>query len=305
MSHESGVLLVGAGFIGSTFARYQLAAGTRLAILTRHGAPELEKLGARVVVGRQENSDVVTSLLPQFGTVIHFACSTNPAASHADPTLEEQEYLKPLRDFLAAASSHPPRNLIFVSSGGTIYGDPAHLPVDEYAPTMPLSPHGQAKLEAEHLIRQFADIHGVRLSVLRPSNIYGPGQNARPGFGVIPTLLDCAFFGRVFRVRGDSVRDYLYIDDMAAALDLLVKTETAKGIFNVGYGQGTSLRQLVAVVQKVSGKDLHCVDTPELPGAVNQIVLDTGRLTAATGWKPHMTLENGIARTWEWIQNSR
>jgi UDP-glucose 4-epimerase len=305
MNREAGILLVGAGFIGSAFARCQLAAGTRLAVLTRHGVPELEKLGAQVVVGRQENCDVVASLLSQFDTVIHFACSTNPAASHADPALEEQEYLTPFRGFLEAASNHPPRNLIFVSSGGTIYGDPARLPVDECAPTMPLSPHGQAKLEAEHLIRQFADIHGVRLSVLRPSNIYGPGQNARPGFGVIPTVLDCASFGRVFRVRGDSVRDYLYIDDMVAALDFLVKTKAANGIFNVGSGQGTSLRQLVAVVQKVSGKQLHCVDTPELPGAVNQIVLDTGRLTAATGWKPRMTLENGIARTWEWIQNSR
>lgn len=299
-----GVLLIGAGFIGGAVALCLRADGGRVGVLSRRGEPTLVAAGCEVRTASQENAEAVREMASRYGTVIHLACPTTPAASVIDPELEEREHLRPLSACLGALRAVPPRRLIFVSSGGTLYGDPEQLPANEDAPLRPLSPHGRAKAEAERRVTAFAEATGTALTMLRPANVYGPGQTLRPGFGVVRTLFERVRAGQEVDLWGDGERDYLFIDDMVAAVVAVLASE-ADGIYNVGSGVGTSLGELAKEIGRVASMPVAVRTHAARPGDVRRIVLDAGKLGRATGWRACVGLAEGLARTWRWLETPR
>lgn len=301
---EQSVFLIGAGFIGGTVAQRLCSLGWRVGVLNRRAAPELVASGCEVRIAQQDDAGAVREMVSRYDVVIHLACPTTPSASATNPGLEEREHLGPLSVCLCTLREAPPRRLVFISSGGTLYGDPETLPADEDAPVRPLSPHGRAKAEAERLMTAFAHATGTALTILRPANVYGPGQTLRPGFGVVRTLFERVRAGQEVDLWGDGERDYLFIDDMVDAVMAVLNSEAA-GIYNVGSGVGTSLAELTTEIGRVAGVPVSVRKHAARPGDVRRIVLDAGRLGRTTGWQARVDLAEGLARTWHWLETRR
>lgn len=296
MSSTEAVLLVGGtGFIGRALAARLAAAGHEVHVLGRRPASGLPA-GVVVHCGDQGDRDVVRPLLARCGVIVHLAGATVPADTAWQPVAEVEASLLPALRFLECAQEFPGRRYVLLSTGGALYGD-ADLASEQTRPA-PGSYHGAGKLALESFFGVFGQRQPGSLSILRPANVYGPGQPLRAGFGVIRTLLERASDGGQVVVYGNggAVRDYLYIDDMVAAC-LAALTAPAL-ICNIGSGEGVALRELIATVERVTGRALAVDYRPARASDVGRIVLDAGLARASLGWMPGVSLEEGVARTW-------
>ena len=286
MSGDGVLLLGGTGFIGSALA----------------GRLEQERIATHIV-GRN-NGDLLEKALPECGTVIHLASATTPGSSARYPNLELGNLALTLR-LLELLQNQPETHLIFFSSGGTVYGNPHRLPVAEDAPIAPLSNHGAGKAAQEVFCEAFRT-QGRAVTILRPSNAYGPGQTLRQGFGLVRTLIEHATNDTPFKIWGDgeSVRDFIYIDDIVEATIRLIKLSQDSGTYNIGSGMGYRINQVVGIVRNISEKRLETIYRPARGIDVRSVVLDSTRLKALLSWTPQIGLEDGVHRTLAWLKHA-
>jgi UDP-glucose 4-epimerase len=286
VSREDVLLLGGTGFICSDLAK-RLEKGERAVhILGRHDAELLE------------------NVLPQCGTVIHLASASTPGSSATHPSLELGNIALTLR-LLELMQSQPETHLIFFSSGGTIYGNPDRLPVTEDTPMAPFSNHGAGKSAQEAFCHAFRAC-GHAVTILRPSNAYGPGQIPRSGFGLIRTMLECIHLGTPLEIWGDgeNIRDFIYIDDIVEVGMQLINLPQDSGTYNLGSGIGYSINQIRCIVEEITGTEFTLSYRSARDIDVRAVVLDIGRIHHELGWTPRVDLYEGIRRTWEWLQET-
>jgi len=299
MTDRQSVLLIGGtGFIGGALATRLAAEGYDVNVLSRTGArSKVFAPGTTAHLGDQGDSTLIAPLLRKCRHVFHLAASTTPADTVWHPAQEAEKNLLPTLRFLECAQDYPDNRYIFLSTGGALYGDAA-LAYEE-TPPRPTSYHGATKLALEYFFSILDQRHPGSLTVLRPSNVYGPQQPLRPGFGVIRTLLERARDGAKITVFGDgnAVRDYLYIDDLIDACLLAMDKPT--GTYNIGSGKGHSLRNILSMIEKVTGKPLEIDYQPQRASDVQRIVLDTGRARKQLGWQAHVPLLDGLQRCWQ------
>lgn len=307
MASEQSILLVGGnGFYGRALARRLAASGQEVHVVSRSTAPG-ENDGIFFHRGSQDDPAVMRPLLERCPVLVHLASTSTPGSSARDPVHDTMYNVLPAARLLGIAAATPPARVLCVSSGGSVYGNPARVPVDEQAPLQPLSYHAAGKVALEALFQAFAHAHGTSLAVLRPSNLYGPGQDLRSGFGLVRTLLERALRSEPVEVWGDgsAVRDYIYIDDAVAACERLIAQPAATGVFNLGSGRGTSIAEMVELVARATGRQLGVVCRPGRGTDVQAIVLDTERLQSATGWTVRVGLEKGLEQSWRWMFTPR
>jgi UDP-glucose 4-epimerase len=293
------VLLIGGGFIGQALARHLVAGGRVVHVLGRHVASGLRD-GIVSHRGCQSDATVIAPLLKYCDAVVHLASATTPGSSARAPARDVAENLVPLAGFLEALADAGPKRVLFLSSGGAIYGNPESLPATECHPPQPISWHAAGKAAAEIFMETFARQTGAPVAILRPANVYGPGQSLQAGFGLVRNLLDKARSGEAVEIwgSGQQMRDFLYIDDLVDACTRLLDTPMATGVFNAGSGVGTTLLELVELVRQVTGRDLPVQLMPGRGIDVEGIWLDCSRLHEATGWQPTTTLADGLMHTW-------
>lgn len=286
--NQNGVLLLGgAGFIGSALATRLQRYKVPLHIVGRHNVNQLELL------------------VPQCRTVIHMASATTPGSSAQHANLEVGNLVLTLR-LLDLLRAQPQTHLIFFSSGGTVYGNTQPLPVTEDCPIAPLSNHGAGKAAQESFC-QALRAQGHAITILRPSNAYGPGQSLKSGFGLVRTLLEHSRLGTALEIWGDgeNVRDYIYIDDIVEATLRLINQPRDGDTYNLSSGRGYSINQVKDVVEQVCGRTIRTTYKPPRSTDVRRVVLDNARLNASLMWQPGVVLNDGVARTWEWLQQVR
>jgi UDP-glucose 4-epimerase len=191
--------------------------------------------------------------------------------------------------------------VVFSSTGGAIYGE-CERPAGEDSALQPISPYGTSKLAAEEYLRTYNRLYGTQHVALRYANVYGPRQDPHGEAGVV-----AIFFGRIAsgeqpRIYGDGrqTRDYVYVGDVVEAT--LRATEKAGGVFNVGTGQETSVVELYDVCRRVSGADLEPEFAEMRLGELARSVLDPARSGSELGFHAEVSLEDGLARTWDSIQ---
>jgi UDP-glucose 4-epimerase len=305
MRDKNILLLGGSGFIGTALARSLCENNFAVHILSTHLPDRQITPGITFHKGILDDKRILERLLPECRTIIHLASSTTPGSSSRQPALEAEKNIAPTLRFLDILQKYPNIHMIFVSSGGTLYGNPESTPVDENHPTNPLSFHGAGKLALETFLRTFSASSGKNTTILRPSNVYGPGQPLRSGFGVIRTMLEHVLCGTVMEIWGDgsSIRDFLYIDDMLSALIRLIDFPHDDNTYNVGSGTGYSLNQLKVIIESVCGKKLSAIYRPSRKTDVKAIVLDSSLLSTKTKWHPAVSLEQGVELTWKWLKN--
>lgn len=298
------VLVVGLGFIGTHVAAALDRSGIATTILTRSGVPSWAPALSRAALIRGDAADpeVVAEAIEQATHVVYCAGGLMPAQSNLHPTADIELALPPLICVLEALRLRLGVGITFLSSGGTVYGNPRRMPVDEDHPTDPITSYGVMKLASEKYIQMYAHLYGVPGRILRCSNVYGEGQPPHRGQGVIAAFLHQALNDQPIAVFGDGsvVRDYLYAGDLAALVVQLLELGSLPQLANVGSGVGTSLRAVVELVEAVTGRVVQVDQRPRRAFDIGEIVLDVSRLRRLVPFDP-VPLEAGIRRTWDAI----
>jgi len=241
------------------------------------------------------------SALAQADTVMHLAWSTLPATSEQNPGSEQKQDLPLLEKLLQACATLPAEkrpHFIFFSSGGAVYGNAPGRPSVETDPRQPIGSYGRAKLAAEQLIDQAAARHNLPCTILRISNPYGYPVPAGRVQGVIPHAVRCAVEGRPLTLWGDghARKDFIYYTDFLSALGEVVARRLT-GTFNLSSGESHSVHEIIALVEKHTGKKITTTTTPAPAWDVQDSRLDSRRLSGATGWRPQVPLDEGIRRS--------
>ena len=296
------VLVVGGtGMIGSRVVHQLLSCGVPVTTLSRrpyvHEATPTAAL--RVVRGDACDATVLAQALEGAGQVVYALSAGVPQFPSPEPFADVEHALGPLLSVLRAMRDNSARRLFFFSSGGAVYGNPTSLPVSEDAAADPISAYGVLKLAAEKYVAMYCRLHGMSYCVLRAGNVYGHGQAVVPGHGAVTTLLRAAAAGQTLQVYGDGrgLRDYVFAGDVGWLVARLVSRSDLPPVLNVGTGTGTSVLQLVAAVEEVTGRHLPVKHLPARSFDVASVVLDIRRLQALIEWAP-TPLQTGVRETW-------
>ena len=292
-----GVLVLGGnGLIGSALCKH-LAERELDVIATTRSLGEV-RIGTGV---RWKRLDLATyaewgSLLQDVDTVYHLAWSTIPPSAALDPARDVIENVVGTLRLLEAAREIPNIRIVFASSGGSVYGAPDHLPVDEAHPTRPLSAYGVSKLMVEHYIEKYRSLYGIDGISLRIGNCYGARQSERKGLGAVALFARAALKGEPIRLFGDgkAVRDYVHVDDVVCALAAAGDRRRASGPLNIGSGMGHSLAEVIAKLEAAIGSRLELQKVAARAFDVPASILDIRRAKERIGWQPTIDLDRGI-----------
>jgi UDP-glucose 4-epimerase len=270
------VVLGGTGFIGSAVTRKLVDDGSEVTVVARRAPTGVDlPPGARVLQRDAADPAIYDEVLDGASAVVYAVGCLFPGESNADPLADIHGSLTPLIQLLEALRQRPEVPMVFLSSGGTVYGNPKTMPVTEDHPTDPTTSYGILKLAAEKYVGMYRELYGLEARVLRVANAYGPGQLTGREQGVVGAFLDRIVRGMPVTIfgTGRNVRDYIQIDDVAHAV---VSALTAGGAHtvNIGTGIGTSLLQIVQQLEGIAGHPVEIDFRPSRGFDVDSIVLD-------------------------------
>lgn len=297
------VVLGGTGLLGTAAAAAFCQAGSEVVVVARR-PPDTEKKrselrGCEIVIGDASSPGLLAKVFEGAEHVVYSVSTSLPAESNADPAGDVDRSLPPLIRLLEMIRERPRISLTYFSSGGTVYGEPATLPVSEDAACDPITSYGITRLAAEKYVGMYARLYGVPSRVLRISNAYGPLQVAGRSQGVIASFLAAARDGQPVRLFGDGEiqRDYIHVADIAAATVALASTEQGPLVLNVGTGIGHTLNDLLEMVSRVTGRKVDLLHFANRGFDVRSLVLDVSQLGMTIDWNP-ISVEKGIVATW-------
>ena len=298
----------GAGFVGSHVARAHLELGDEVCILDDLSAGRTENIpgGADFVkmdIADPRARDFIRD--GRFDLVNHHAAQVDVRVSVADPAADARANVIGLLHVAEGARLAGATRVVFVSSGGVVYGEPDDFPTRETAPKRPMSPYGVSKLAGEHYLHCYRAVHGLEYVALRYSNVYGPGQNPKGEAGVVAIFCNRIRKGETLVIYGDGeqLRDYVYVEDVARA-NVLAASMSLNGAprldsraYNVGTGSPTSVNTLADLLEEAAGgSGVVRRHDPARPGEVRCNTLCTDRIRER-GWAPQVSLREGLART--------
>lgn len=303
---EAITVIGAAGFVGRHMVRALAGAGHRVLALSRAALPD-SLPGVEQITGTFDRPGDYLYCLSRSAVVVHAASASTPGSTAGQPLSELRINLGPTLALIEALQETPGCRLVYLSSGGSLYGNTAAGAATEEHLLRPRSYHGAGKVAAEHFIRAWAAQFRGRAVILRPSNLYGPGQSLRSGFGIVPTAFDKILRHEPLTVWGDglSVRDYLYIDDFVELCRAVIAAPMRPGVdvVNAASGIGVSVDELLRAIETVTGRTLARHYDPTRPVDLLQVTLDIGKAGSRYGWRPATPLAEGLARTWQWYRS--
>lgn len=302
----SALVLGGGGFIGSAL-RKKLAAYDKAVTILSRSAPETSlSPNENWVTGDLADTALLSNILTQDQDIYHLVSSSIPANGNWDVANDIHQSVLPTLDLLKLAVTQKARRVIFVSSGGTVYGPAAQVPTPEDSPTTPITSYGVSKLTIENYLRIFAHHHGLSYRVARVANPFGPGQRPLRQQGVIANLMHQALNGHPFQIWGDGsvARDFIHVDDVADALVALANYEGEECIFNVGSGQARTIKSIADDIDATMGLSDHpVIHHAPRPFDVPVSYLDISRIRQETGWSPQSPWRESLKQTLDWLRS--
>lgn len=297
------VLVVGgSGFLGSHMVESLVGRGRAVRVLCRR-PPGL--LPSHVVIhplvdiraGDLRETAVCQSVLEGVGSIVLAMGGSLPASSNLDPLLDVQSQLIPILKLLEVMREDPPRRVVFLSSGGTVYGAAARFPSRETDLCQPLCAYGISKLALEHYLHLDHVLHGLDYRIARLSNPYGGRQRVDGLQGAPSIFLAKALRGESIEIWGDGSvsRDFIHISDVIPALCLLLEDTGPERIFNIGTGVSTTLLTLLATIEQCIGRPVARKFLPARPCDVPRTCLNIDLARQHLRWQPTLSLEAGLA----------
>ena len=300
----------GAGFIGSAVVDRLVGQGDEVTVVDDLSRGRLANLAdvtdrIRFVQADVQDAalaDIVAAAGPE--VIYHLAAQIDVRASVADPGNDARINVLGTINLAQAARAAGTRKIVFTSSGGSIYGVPDRLPVSESAPINPLSPYAVSKVAGELYLNTFSQLFGLQCTHLALANVYGPRQDPHGEAGVVAIFARNMLGGMPTKVFGDggNTRDYVYVEDVAAAFVLASGLVGDRRRYNIGTGVQTSDRQLHTLVAQAA----RATDEPEFAparlGDLRASAVDSSRASAELGWAPAFDLGTGIGATVEYFR---
>lgn len=295
------LLLGGNGFIGSHLAEALRDRGDRVVVLDARAArTEADWSGIDYRRADPFAPDALDAALAECEVVVHLASTTTPASADLDPAQDAERNLVGTLRLFEAMRRRGRRRIVYLSSGGTVYGTPREMPVPESHPLAPICAYGVVKASVEHYLRIHAEAGLLDPLVVRAANPYGERQSASRAQGFIGIAMARLLADAPLQVWGDGshVRDFLHVDDLVRLLVDAVHGDV-RGVFNAGGGRGHRLDEVCALIEQAAGARLRIEHRPARRFDVHAVVLDIRAAHASLGWSPSIALPDGIQRTWQ------
>ncbi len=306
----------GAGYIGSICTEELLNAGHQVTVYDNlsEGHRSAVDVRANFVLGKSEEPGNILSAVKQAKpeAIMHFAANALVGESMLNPSKYFRNNVGNGLTLLDAAVAAGVNKFVFSSTCAT-YGPPERVPMTEDLPQRPINPYGESKLMFERMLHWYCELHGLNFVAFRYFNAAGAtkkfGEHHRTETHLIPNVLrvalghasQCEIYGTDYPTPdGTCIRDYIHILDLAQA-HILALTPGKQGFYNLGNGDGYSVRQVIAMCEQVTGKRIPAVEKPRRPGDPPKLVAAAGKAIKDLGWKPkHPKLEEIVSTAWEW-----
>lgn len=302
------LVLGGRGFIGSHLVASLLEHGYHVRCLDRPnvkpiGQSHLDNPLFELYEGDFGSDTDLAEAVKGCDYCYHLVSTTLPKSSNADPVFDVESNVVGTIRLLNHALENRLRKVIFVSSGGTVYGTPIQTPIPEEHPTNPTCSYGITKLAIEKYLALFHNLHGLDYTVLRLANPYGEGQRTSASQGAVAVFLGKALRGEQVEIWGDGsvVRDYLHVSDVIDALLLSLTPSNGTHVFNIGSGCGHSLNEVLYTIESVTKSPVlkRYVESRAFDVPVNVLNIDLAR--RVLGWTPKIDFATGIDRFYQWL----
>lgn len=303
------ILILGAGgFLGQLVSARLAHDGHQLVCQVRNHTANSSDANIRYVQATLDDTQALAEHAGVADYILHFAWDTTPGTSKGQPAVEAVNNLLPTFRLLEQLQTVANCPLVFVSSGGAVYDDALEGKATEASPLDPKSYYGAGKLSVEMFLRAYSAQTDNPVVIVRPSNVYGPGQQIKRQFAIVPTLMQAINDGSTFAIwgSGEATRDYLYADDFAEFfVQLISNQQTGVRTYNVAAQDSCSINELCRLLQEISGKPLSLEHREERGVDLRGVDFDCSHARAALGWQATTDLRDGLARTWEWFLTSR
>jgi UDP-glucose 4-epimerase len=292
----------GGGFIGSHLVDGLIAAGHEVSIVDNLTTGNRRNVSSRATlyeadIRSPELAEIFDAARPEI--VDHHAAHAEVRESVEDPVYDADVNVLGSINLFQQCVRTGVRKVIFISSGGAVYGEPQALPCAEDHPILPLSPYGASKASVELYLFLYKQTHGLDYTVLRYANVYGPRQDMLAEEGrVVAIFSQLMLAGRRPTINGDGEqqRDFLHVADAVAA-NLLALERGSGQAYNLGVGRPTSVNQIFALLKGLTGFGGEAAYGPAKPGEVYRIYLDASKARRELGWEPRVGLEEGLRDT--------
>lgn len=307
MTNPKCLVIGGAGFIGSHLVEALLFAGRKVTVLSRRQYSIHNIVaGYEHIQGDFTDLNLLRKLLDEHEEVIHLAYATVPNTSFANPLDDLLQNLPPAIQLFDEAASRGCK-LIYVSSGGTVYGEANALPITEEHSTNPISPYGVTKLTLEKYANLYSVTHGLQVICVRPANAYGDGQRPFSGQGFISSAMGSIIHGQNVKIFGKAgtIRDYLYVRDIAEGIVAILMRGRMGETYNIGSGIGRSNLDVIEAIKPLMWDIGYQTNVEHLPGRIFDVtnnILDSSKLTKDTAWLPQTDFQQGLLKTREWLR---
>jgi len=297
----------GAGFIGSHVVDTLISAGYEVVVVDDLSTGRLSNLNPaatfyKVDIRSPQLAEVFEKERPAY--VDHHAAQMDVRRSIADPLFDAEVNVIGSINLIECSRRYDVKRLIYISTGGAVYGEPEYLPCDEAHPVNPICPYGASKHTVEHYLFMYHLNYGLDYIVLRYPNVYGPRQDPHGEAGVVAIFTGQMLAGGQVVINGDGEqqRDFVYVEDCAQANLMAMTSQNANLIYNLGYGRGTTVNEIFTTLKTITGFQPPAIHGPAKVGETRQIYLDATRAQKELGWKPTVDLEEGLQRTADYFK---
>ena len=296
----------GAGFIGSHVADAFIEQGHEVVIVDNLSMGRMENVNPRAKFFKMNIQDAdIVELFEQekFDVVNHHAAQMDVRLSVADPIFDAKNNILGTINLLQAAVKNSVKKIIFISSGGAIYGEHDYFPADEQHPTRPLSPYGITKLTGEKYVQFYHHVYGLKFVILRYANVYGPRQNPKGEAGVVAIFSSRMLNGKQATINGDGLqtRDYVFVGDVVNA-NLKALQYNKNDYFNIATGIETNVNELFHQLNHLMNANTKEVHGPAQPGEQLRSVLNIQKAKKLLNWTPQVLINDGLAQTAEFFK---
>lgn len=306
MEKKKVLVTGGAGFIGSHVVDIFVGAGYDVIVADNLSSGRRTNLNPaarlyEVDIRSAELEEVFARERPDY--VSHLAAQVDVRKSLTDPLLDADINVLGSIRLIELARKYEVKKMVYISTGGAVYGEPEYLPCDEDHPVNPICQYGISKHTVEHYLYLYNELYGLPYVVLRYPNVYGPRQDPNGEAGVVAIFTGQMLQGKPVTINGagDQERDFVYVVDCARANLLALETDVT-GIYNLASGVGTSVNELAAVLKDVTNYPLEPKHGPAKLGETHKIYLTAEKAGRVLGWEPTYNLRRGLEETVDYFR---